>query len=87
MKVIKITIDEETKERVYQRAEVAKEAGVSTQTIRHWEEAGLIPSPVRDDNNYRYWYEKDLEKIKEFAGGAYKDRYGKVNIDYKREGK
>ena len=87
MRVIKITIDADTGERVYQRSEVAKEAGVTTQTIRHWEEAGLIPPPVRDEkNNFRYWSEEDLEEIKAFvAENKQKQRYGKVNVKYKKE--
>lgn len=78
MRIVKISIDEETKERMYQRNEVAKECGVSTQTIRLWEDAGVIPQSVRDSKNYRYWSERDLNKIKEYAGASRKDRYGNI---------
>lgn len=78
MKVVSIFIDEKTKERMYRRNEVAKEVGVSTQTIRLWEEAGVIPQSVRDDNNYRYWSVEDLEKIKSYASTSRKERYGNI---------
>ena len=72
MKVI--TIDVDTKERVYTRKEVADIVGVSTQTIRLWEDAGLIPPSVRDENGYRYWKDAELEKIRSFADLPAKDR-------------
>ena len=65
MKVI--TVDAETGKRVYSRKEVATLCGVSTQTIRLWEDAGVIPSSVRDENGYRYWKDAELEKIKAYA--------------------
>ena len=65
MKVI--TIDIDTNERVYTRKEVADIVGVSAQTIRLWEDAGLIPPAVRDENGYRYWKDAEVEKIKAFA--------------------
>ncbi|MDL2302446.1 MerR family DNA-binding transcriptional regulator [Lachnospiraceae bacterium OttesenSCG-928-D06] len=65
MKVI--TIDQDTGKRVYSRKEVATICGVSTQTIRLWEDAKVIPASVRDENDYRYWVEDDLLKIKEYA--------------------
>lgn len=78
MRVISIFIDEETKQRMYRRNEVAKEVGVTTQTIRLWEDAGVIPQSVRDENNYRYWSEEDLEKIRAYASTSRKERYGNV---------
>lgn len=69
-----ITIDVDTKERVYTRKEVADLVGVSTQTIRLWEDAGVIPPSVRDENDYRYWKEAELEKIKAYAELPIKDR-------------
>ena len=62
-----ITIDADTKERVYTRKEVADIVGVSTQTIRLWEDAGAIPPSVRDDNGYRYWKDAELKKIKAYG--------------------
>lgn len=55
MKVI--TIDESTGKRVFSRKEVADMCGVSTQTIRLWEKAEVIPLSVRDENDYSYWDE------------------------------
>ena len=65
MKVI--TVDESTGKRVYSRKEVATICGVSSQTIRLWEDAGVIPASTRDENDYRYWVEEELEQIKEMA--------------------
>lgn len=72
MKVI--TIDQDTGKRVYSRKEVADLVGVSTQTIRLWEDAGSIPQSIRDENDYRYWLEEDVEKIKEYAEKPVKER-------------
>lgn len=69
-----ITIDADTKERVYSRKEVADLVGISTQTLRLWEDAGVIPQSVRDDKDYRYWLEADIAKIKEYAELPLKDR-------------
>lgn len=69
-----ITIDADTNERVYTRKEVADLVGVSTQTIRLWEDAGVIPPSVRDDNGYRYWKDDELEQIKAYADLPAKDR-------------
>ena len=72
MKVI--TVDADTKERVYTRKEVADIVGVSPQTIRLWEDAGVIPPSVRDENDYRYWKDDGLEQIKAYANLPAKDR-------------
>ena len=69
-----ITIDVDTRERVYTRKEVADLVGVSTQTIRLWEDAGVIPLSVRDENGYRYWKDVGLEKIRAYANLPAKDR-------------
>lgn len=61
-----ITIDADTGKRVYTRKEVADLVGASTQSIRLWEDAGVIPTSTREDG-YRYWYEEDLEAIKAYA--------------------
>lgn len=72
-----ITIDADTKERVYTRKEVADIVGVSTQTIRLWEDAKVIPPSVRDGNEYRYWKDEGLEAIKQYASLSVKERRGK----------
>ena len=72
-----ITIDEDTGKRVYSRKEVATLCGVSAQTIRLWEDAGKIPASTRDENDYRYWDEENVEIIKEYAGKSVKERHQK----------
>ena len=62
-----ITVDESTGKRVFSRKEVATLCGVSAQTIRLWEDANLIPASTRDENDYRYWTEDELEPILEYA--------------------
>lgn len=69
-----ITIDADTGKRVYSRKEVATICGVSTQTIRLWEDAGRIPASIRDDNDYRYWDEDTVEIIKEYSSKSVKER-------------
>lgn len=69
-----ITIDAETGKRVYSRKEVATSCGVSAQTIRLWEDAKKIPASTRDENDYRYWTEEEVETIKVFAGMPVKER-------------
>lgn len=73
MKVI--TVNAETGERVYSRKEVARVCGVSTQTLALWEEAGKIPASDRDENDYRYWTEEELEAIKQYTALPRKDKY------------
>lgn len=69
-----ITIDEDTGKRVYSRKEVATLCGVSTQTIRLWEDAGRIPASIRDENDYRYWDEDNVKIIKEYSSKSVKER-------------
>lgn len=69
-----ITIDADTGKRVYSRKEVATICGVSTQTIRLWEDAGRIPASIRDENDYRYWDEDTVEIIKEYSSKSVKER-------------
>lgn len=69
-----ITIDADTGKRVYSRKEVATICGVSTQTIRLWEDAGGIPASIRDENDYRYWDEDNVEIIKEYSSKSVKER-------------
>ena len=69
-----ITINAETGQRVFSRKEVATLCGVSAQTIRLWEDAGKIPASTRDENDYRYWAEEEVETIKAYAGMPVKER-------------
>ena len=69
-----ITIDADTGKRVYSRKEVATLCGVSTQTIRLWEDAGRIPASIRDENDYRYGDEDNVKIIKEYSSKSVKER-------------
>ena len=62
-----ITINADTGKRVYSRQEVADICNVTNQTIRTWEDRGLIPASMRDENEYRYWDEDMLEEVKKYA--------------------
>lgn len=73
MKVVNVDID--TGKRVFCRKEVADICAVSVQTVRFWEEADLIPKSIRDDNDYRWWYEDDIEAIKLYASQNKGKRY------------
>lgn len=75
MKIKKICIDEDTGARMYSRTEVAEAAGVSTQTIRIWEDAEVIPKAVRVGDK-RYWDESGLRAITTYANLPRKERYG-----------
>jgi len=65
--------------RCFNRQDVAKMCNISIQTLKLWEEAKVIPEPIRDKNNYMYWDQKNLELIKEYSNQSRKDRYGLVN--------
>jgi DNA-binding transcriptional MerR regulator len=69
-----ITIDADTGKRVYTRKEVATICGVSTQLIRIWEDAGKIPSSIRDENDYRYWDEDTLKEVHRYANTCFRKR-------------
>ena len=69
-----ITIDADTGKRVYSRKEVAVLVGKDTQTIRNWEDAKVIPASIRDENDYRYWLEDDIEAIVAYASLPAKER-------------
>lgn len=43
--------------------ELAAEAGVSTDTLRHYERKGIIPPPRRSQNNYREYSAQSLERV------------------------
>ncbi|MFO7965564.1 MAG: MerR family transcriptional regulator [Desulfobacterales bacterium] len=44
--------------------ELAKKAGVTTRTIRYYEEVGLLPPPHRNTNGYRTYTENHLNGTK-----------------------
>lgn len=46
------------------RGELSKLTGLSTSTIRYYENSGILPAPKRADNGYRMYTEDYLVKIK-----------------------
>lgn len=48
--------------------QVAKNLGVSLNTIYRWLKAEKIPEPYRNpDNNYRLWTVEDLNRIRQLS--------------------
>jgi len=45
--------------------DVARRFGVSSQTIRNWEESGIVPTGARlgGPNGYRVWRPADLDAV------------------------
>jgi DNA-binding transcriptional MerR regulator len=48
--------------------EVARAVGVSTDTVRFYERAGLLPAPWRRDNHYRDYGPDDMEHLRLLIG-------------------
>lgn len=48
--------------------ELAQRADVSAKTIRYYEEIGILPAPVRTENNYREYGEQDVDRLRLVAG-------------------
>jgi Predicted transcriptional regulators len=48
----------------YLRNQVAKIANINIETLRYYEQIGLIPSPMRDKNEYRLYDDNTIEKLK-----------------------
>jgi DNA-binding transcriptional MerR regulator len=44
--------------------ELAKQVGVSTDTVRFYERSGWLPPPSRRDNDYREYRESDVEHLR-----------------------
>ena len=50
--------------------DLEKELGVKRVTVFYWEKTGKIPTAERTPmGNYRYWVQKDVEKIKKLIKG------------------
>lgn len=43
--------------------ELARAAGVNTQTIRFYEREGLLPAPDRSTSGYRNYQQRDLDRL------------------------
>ena len=44
--------------------ELARETGISTKLIRHYEEIGLIPKVARTENGYRKYLDQDIHFLR-----------------------
>ena len=44
--------------------ELARQAGVSTDTLRHYERRGLLPAPQRAANGYRQYSASSLDRVR-----------------------
>lgn len=50
----------------YPVGRAAKELKIHPNTLRKMEMGGKIPRAQRDRNGFRFWYESDLARIREF---------------------
>lgn len=48
--------------------ELAERTGVSTKTIRYYEDISLLPPPARKTNGYRVYSEADVDRLRLVAG-------------------
>lgn len=48
---------------IYNIGELAKELKINKETIRYYEQIGLISDPKRDQNGYRVYSKDDIKKI------------------------
>ena len=55
--------DDETDEQLLQAGEVARRAGVSKDTLRFYEQRGLLAPPQRRSNNYRAYSTGTVERV------------------------
>lgn len=46
------------------RGQVAERAGVGRETVRYYEQRGLIPEPPRSEGDYRVYTEADVGRIR-----------------------
>lgn len=44
--------------------QLADQAGVSTKTIRYYEDAGILPEPGREDNGYRSYESVAVDRLR-----------------------
>jgi len=49
---------------IYKINRLAKELGVSIQTIKNYEAEGILPKAKRDPKGWRYYSREDIIKIK-----------------------
>ena len=64
-RVYNVWVSQQANSNIYLRSsELAAHAGVSTDTLRHYERKGLIPAPRRSQNNYREYSAESLERVR-----------------------
>ncbi|MEK6284169.1 MAG: heavy metal-responsive transcriptional regulator [Acidobacteriota bacterium] len=60
--------DETPKQEYLRSGELARLAGVSTDTLRHYERKGLLARPRRSANGYREYPASDLDRVRLVRG-------------------
>lgn len=60
--------EETPKEKYLRSGELARLAGVSTDTLRHYERKGLLTRPRRSANGYREYPASDLDRVRLVRG-------------------
>jgi MerR family transcriptional regulator, copper efflux regulator len=55
---------ENQKMNLLRAGELARLAGVSTDTLRHYERKGLLPAPLRAANGYRQYAPQSLDRVR-----------------------
>lgn len=53
-----------TEKMSYRSGELARLAGVSADTLRHYERKGVLPAPLRAANGYRVYAPQALERVR-----------------------
>lgn len=48
----------------YKISDVAEKIGIPVSTMKYFEKIGKLPQAQRDNNNYRYYTEADILRIK-----------------------
>ena len=61
--------------------ELSQQTGVSTKTIRYYEEIGVLPTPARQPNGYRQYTATDVTRLRLVAGARRLD----LSLDEIRE--
>jgi DNA-binding transcriptional MerR regulator len=60
---VKTTVESGAEERLLRIQEVAAELGLTTRTIRYYEELGLLSPAARSEGSYRLYDADDLERL------------------------
>lgn len=53
----------------YRSGELARICGCSPDTIRHYEQLGLIQKPLRSENRYRKYSKETIHRVKQIQAG------------------